>query len=52
MDSTKLLFTKQDKNVHYHYHFSPNKNALPNSSSPPPEKPLNHDNLPNNNIFK
>ena len=28
------------------YHFSPNKSALPNGSSPP-EKPLNQDNIMN-----
>ena len=30
------------------YRISPDKSALPNSSSPPPEKPLNHDKIMNN----
>ena len=29
------------------YRIFPNKSALPNSSSPPPEKPLNQDNIMN-----
>ena len=31
----------------YNYRISPNKSALPNSTSPRPEKPLNHDNIMN-----